>query len=343
MKLAILALLATGASASFSVRRLQDTSAPHPGECNIDSDCIDADHPEGICVPKATHSHDHLRRKLFGGVVYSGYCMDLVCMAGESDFYQAHAEGLFAGENSNPIPTIQEKGWCTDGTTDSWASYSYTNCSPEVQGQMFGYMTLACQCPGLDWSPSESPIPLVCSISDDMPAVCEETVKSLFMAETVAESGQEVADRTWASWGLMCTCPITDMDNMFCELADLPAECEGEYRPMVEQIWMENTEMGLTDAAAASAFWDQAKSMTICECGTQGGTRIPEGEEPQTGDMDISGWSARSLCDETYECKAEAMTAWANIAAFTAAMDTSGTYVAPTQSELEIAFMDICS
>jgi len=305
MKLAILGLLATGASASFSMRRLQDSSGPHPGECNIDSDCIDEDHPEGICVPKATHSHDHhLRRKLFGGVDYSGYCMDLVCMAGESTFYQAHAEGLFASD-SNPIPVIQERGWCDDGTTDGWVAYAHSaeaGCSAEVMGQMSGYMALSCQCPGLDWTSVDDGVPpIFCSITDDMPAICEDTVKALFTADMVEEQGQEAADSMWTMYRAACSCPITNMENIFCELRDLPAECEGIYRQGYVESWIASGQ----DTAAADAYWDSAMSMSLCECGTQGGTRY-ESDEAQEGDFDWAGWSFMSLCGETYECKEKA-------------------------------------
>mmetsp|Transcript_30162 Transcript_30162/g.59916 ORF Transcript_30162/g.59916 Transcript_30162/m.59916 type:complete len:270 (+) Transcript_30162:54-863(+) len=247
MKLAILGLLATGASASFSMRRLQDSSGPHPGNCNIDSDCINENSPEGICVPKAAHSHDHLRRKLFGGVVYSGYCMDPVCMAGESTFYQATAEGIFAGDNS-PYSVIQERGWCDDGTIDGWVAYAYSSeagCSAEVMGQMSGFATLFCY------------------VSDQ--------------------------------------CPITNMENIFCELRDLPAECEGIYRQGYVESWIASGQ----DTAAANAYWDSAMSMSLCECGTQGGTRY-ESDEAQEGDFNWAGWSFMSLCGETYECKEKA-------------------------------------
>eukprot|EP00518_Triparma_eleuthera_P018616 CAMPEP_0197549546 /NCGR_PEP_ID=MMETSP1320-20131121/3421_1 /TAXON_ID=91990 /ORGANISM="Bolidomonas sp., Strain RCC2347" /LENGTH=338 /DNA_ID=CAMNT_0043109795 /DNA_START=252 /DNA_END=1268 /DNA_ORIENTATION=+ len=337
MKLAILGLLATGASASFSMRRLQDSSGPHPGECNIDSDCIDEDHPEGICVPKATHSHDHhLRRKLFGGVDYSGYCMDLVCMAGESTFYQAHAEGLFASD-SNPIAVIQERGWCDDGTTDGWVAYAHSaeaGCSAEVMGQMSGYAALSCQCPGLDLTfdeESNGPPSFVCSITDDMPAICEETIKSLFLAEVVAEQGQEMADSYWDMWSGMCSCPITNWDNMFCELRDLPAECEGAYRPMIEESWGDSP-----------ITWEIASSMSICSCGTSGGYKFPEGEDAKDDDIDINGWSGQSLCGETEMCKNEAIDAWVSASAFYASMSGDTTNEVPSRSELEAHFYDVC-
>uniref|UniRef100_A0A7S2VWY6 Uncharacterized protein n=1 Tax=Triparma pacifica TaxID=91992 RepID=A0A7S2VWY6_9STRA len=339
MKLAILGLLATGASASFSMRRLQDSSAPHPGECNIDSDCIDEDKPEGICVPKAAHSHDHLRRKLFGGVVYSGYCMDLVCMAGESTFYQAHAEGLFSGDSS-PVPTIQQRGWCDDGTADGWVTYAHSSeasCSDEVKGQMSGYMALSCQCPGLDWTNNENGVPpIICSITDDMPAICEESIKALFLADTIAEQGQEAADNTWAMYTGACNCPIADFENIFCELKDLPAECEGIYRPLLVESWIASGQ----DAAAANAFWDSAMAMSLCECGTQGGTRY-ESDKAQEGDFDLLGWSGQSLCGETDECKNEVIDSWVLIASLDSTTG-DGPYVAPTRAEMEATFNAMC-
>ena len=320
------------------MRRLQDSSGPHPGECNIDSDCIDEVNDDyGICVPKAAHSHDHLRRKLFGGVVYSGYCMDPVCMAGESTFVQAHAEGLFT-EGNNPIQVIQERGWCDDGTTDAWVAYSYSaeaGCSAETIGMMSGYMALSCQCPGLDWSnmdgEEDGPPPLVCSFTDDMPAICEETVKSLFLAEVVAEQGQEMADSMWDMWTGMCMCPITNMENIFCELQHLPAECEGAYRPMIEASWGDSP-----------VTWEMASSMSICSCGTSGGYKFPEGEGAPDGDVDIVGWSAKSLCGETEMCKNEALDAWVSSSAFYASMSGDATNAPPSRSELEAYFYGLC-
>jgi len=275
MKLAILGLLATGASASFSMRRLQDSSGPHPGNCNIDSDCINENSPEGICVPKAAHSHDHLRRKLFGGVVYSGYCMDPVCMAGESTFYQATAEGIFAGDNS-PYSVIQERGWCDDGTTDGWVAYAHSaeaGCSAEVMGQMSGFATLFCY------------------VSDQ--------------------------------------CPITNMENIFCELRDLPAECEGTYRPLIEPTWGDS---GIT--------WEVASSMSICSCGTSGGYRFPEGEDAKDGDINIITWSGQSLCGETQECKDEALDSWVSYMAW---LSTHYGQDEQTRPDLEAAMNSVCT
>ena len=120
MKIAILALLVTGAR-PLSLRRLQ--GAMPAAECNEASDCYSSDVKEAICVPKSTGANSNLRRKLFGGVVYTGYCLEEVCMASQPQFLQAHAEGMFASD-SNPFLAIQAKGWCTDGTFDSFIAHA---------------------------------------------------------------------------------------------------------------------------------------------------------------------------------------------------------------------------
>ena len=84
----------------------------------------------------------------------------------------------------------------------------------------------------------------------------------------------------------------------------MPAECHGALKGTVLSSVIQEQNL---DEAGSESFWVFSKTAAACSCGTAGGVKLQQGQQPSTGSYELMGWDASTLCGETTYCVYEIM------------------------------------